>query len=121
MKFATAYYLVLIYATVILKPIIPVVQDALVHCFAEAYHIATVHAIKGNNHLEKELAGSGADADSNKTQKADKAEQAIHETAIDFAYDFLYPNFLKNHHSFSNELLSNVFIDFVNPPPRIVV
>jgi hypothetical protein len=45
MKFAIAYYLLLIYSTVILKPLIPVAEDALFHCFAEAYHIASVHAI----------------------------------------------------------------------------
>ena len=61
MKFAIAYYLLLIYATVILKPLIPVVEDVLIHCFAEAYHVATVHAKYGNNHLEKELANTNDD------------------------------------------------------------
>lgn len=100
---------------------IPVAEDTLVHCFAEAYHVATVHATEGNNHVEKEMAGSGADADSNKTQKTDKAEQTIHETATNFAYEFLYPNPLINYHPFFKVSLSNIFIAFINPPPRIVI
>ena len=72
MKFAIAYYLLLIYTTVILKPLIPVAEDALFHCFAEAYHVATVHAIYGNNHVDIALADDAKD-DSNKNQSASKA------------------------------------------------
>lgn len=118
MKFAAAYYLFLIYATVILKPLIPVAEDALGHCFAEAYHVATVHAIEGNDHVEKEMAASGSNDDSLKNQKA---EQTIHETAIDYTFNFLNPCPLIYTYPFINESLSNIYIPFVNPPPRIAI
>ncbi len=121
MKFAAAYYLFLIYTTVILKPLIPVAEDAVVHCFAEAYHVATVHAVEGNDHVEKEMAASGANDDSSKNQKIDKTEQTIHESAIDYTLSFLNPCPLIYSYPFINESLSNIYIAFVNPPPRIVV
>lgn len=68
MKFALAYYLLLLYAMVILKPLIPVVEDSIEHCFAEAYHIATVHAKYGSNHLEKEIANTN-DSNDNSNNK----------------------------------------------------
>ncbi len=120
MKFATAYYLLLIYATVILKPMIPVAEDVLVHCFAEAYHVATVHATQGSNHVEKDMAADAND-DSSKNQKADKAEQTIHETAIDYIFNFLNPHPVIYYHSIINDSLSNIFIAFVKPPPRILI
>jgi hypothetical protein len=119
MKFATAYYLLLIYATVMLKPLIPVAEDALFHCFAEAYHVATVHAIEGKNHVEKEMAASGADDTSSKKQQADKAEQSIHETTIDYTLSPLIPYPLICVYPFIKESIRNIYIDFINPPPRI--
>ena len=121
MKFATAYYLLLIYTTVILKPLIPVAEDALFHCFAEAYHVATVHAVEGKDHVEKEMAASGADEASPKKQQADKAEQPIHETTTDYILSPLTPYPLISVYPFINESIRNIYIDFINPPPRIVI
>ena len=121
MKFAAAYYLLLIYSTVILKPLIPVAEDALMHCFGEAWHIATVHAAEGSNHVEKEISASGANDDSSKNQKTDKTEQAIHETAINYALIPLNPCPSISDYAFLKESISNIYIDFINPPPRIVI
>ena len=56
MKFTTAYYLMLIYLTVICKPLIPVICDAVDHSFSDAIHIATIHAKYGNNHVALQIA-----------------------------------------------------------------
>lgn len=82
MKFALAYYLVLIYATVILNPIIPVAEDAVMHCFAEAYHVATVHAKYGNNHLEVALANDAKDDDSKNQTSTKYGEQSTVHISI---------------------------------------
>ncbi|HEX5155382.1 MAG TPA: hypothetical protein VFW07_28265 [Parafilimonas sp.] len=119
MKFATAYYLLLIYATVILKPLLPVAEDGLLHCFAEAYHVATVHATEGKDHVEKEMAAAGADDASSKKQKTDKAEQSIHETAIYYALSSLISSTSICSYPFTKESIRNIYIDFINPPPRI--
>jgi hypothetical protein len=55
MRFSLAYYLLLLYTTAIFKPLVPIISDAWGHAFAEAEHIATVHAKYGANHLEKQL------------------------------------------------------------------
>ncbi|MEP6512575.1 MAG: hypothetical protein ABJA79_01805 [Parafilimonas sp.] len=64
----------LLYLTVVFKPAIPIISDALSHTFADAIHIATVHAKYGNNHLEKELATEGFDNDNSKNQNTVKSE-----------------------------------------------
>lgn len=102
-----------------LKPLLPVAEDALFHCFAEAYHVATVHAVEGKDHVEKEMAAAGADEASSKKQQADKAEQSIHETATDYALSPLSPYPSMYLYPFIKESISNIYIDFINPPPRI--
>lgn len=74
MKFTTAYYLLLLYALLMLKPLIEITADALSHTFAEAYHIQTVHAKYGNNHVELALADTAADNDT-KNNSTKTAEQ----------------------------------------------
>ncbi len=76
MKFALAYYLLLLYSTVILKPLIPIAEDSVEHCFAEAYHIATVHAKYGNNHLEKEVADTNDSNNNSNTKNTLKEDDA---------------------------------------------
>ena len=49
-----------------LQPLIPIAEDAIEHCFAEAYHVATVHAKYGNNHVEIALADDAKDEDNSK-------------------------------------------------------
>src|SRR6476619_1477623 len=107
MKFATAYYLLLIYATVMLKPLIPVAEDALFHCFAEAYHVATVHVLEGKDHVEKEMAASGAEDATPKNQQSYKAEQPIHETRTDYTLRPLTPYPLISVYPFINESICN--------------
>ena len=104
-----------------LKPLIPVAEDVLFHCFAEAYHVVTVHANEGKDHVEKEMAASGADDTSSKKQQADKAEQPIHETRTDYTLRPLTPYPLISVYPFINESIRNIYIDFINPPPRIVI
>ena len=65
-----------LYVTVIFKPLIPIITDAFEHTFAEAIHIATVHAIYGENHLQKELSNT-ADSDRDKSQNTLKGENLI--------------------------------------------
>src|SRR4051794_35375252 len=93
MKFAIAYYLLLIYATVILKPLIPFAEDALVHCFAEAYHVATVHAVYGNNHIEKELAANSDNNEKNNKADINTDSTSVHVAVIEqlYSFEFIQP------------------------------
>ncbi len=83
MKFSIAYYLLLLYVTVMLKPLIPMLSDAWSHCFAEAEHIATVHAKFGANHVEKQLADSEKDANG-KSQDTTKTAEPV---PVHFSYN----------------------------------
>jgi hypothetical protein len=76
MRFSIAYYLLLVYLSVMLKPLMPLVTDAWNHAFAEANHIATVHAKYGEHHLEKELA-SDEQNDNNKSQNTAKTTEPV--------------------------------------------
>lgn len=73
MKFTLTYYLLLLYSMVILNPVIPIVSDAISHSFAEAAHVAKVHAKYGANHLQMELSGTASEKDQHKKNMDEQA------------------------------------------------
>lgn len=77
MKFLTAYCFLLLYTTLLLKPVLPVISDGLSHFFAEAKHLATVHAHHGDHHLDHELAEAGEDHGHEEHQSSLKAEDLM--------------------------------------------
>ncbi|MFT4152558.1 hypothetical protein [Parafilimonas sp.] len=121
MKFATAYYLLLIYSTVILKPVIPVVEDGLQHCFAEAYHIATVHARYGNNHLEKTIAEAGRESETSKGRHTAGSEETtqFHLFVAEYNYPYFQPEQFKKFPSVPVFKLPGAFVFDQTPPPKI--
>ncbi len=89
MKVTVAYYLILLYVTVMLKPMLPIVSDTLSHTFYEAIHIATVHAIFGSNHLEKELSDTAPDNAGSKHQNVNLEDQVPFHVSVDTSHDGL--------------------------------
>jgi hypothetical protein len=78
MRFPVAYYLLLLYLTVMLKPLMPLISDAWDHAFSESIHIATVHAKYGANHLQSVLADNASDNNSNgKNQNTVKSAEVM--------------------------------------------
>jgi hypothetical protein len=65
------------------------------------------------------MAASGADDASPKKQQADKAQQSIHETTTGYTLSLLTPHPLICVYPFIKESIRNIYIDFINPPPRI--
>lgn len=119
MKFTIAYYLLLIYATVILNPIIPLAEDSVMHCFAEAYHVATVHAKYGNNHLEKQEAGTSDESNSNtKNVLKEDNNTSVHIAVIEPAFDLDTRNIKSLRFIQPNTSLRNIFLNIVIPPPK---
>lgn len=55
MKSPAAYYLLLLYAFIVCKPLLPWLSDGLAHAFWERNHIATVHQHRGKSHVHNEL------------------------------------------------------------------
>ena len=118
MRVPIAYYLVLLYATVMFKPLIPIVNDTLSHIFSEAIHIATVHAIYGSNHLEKEL--SKEEKDSNKNQSTiNSAETSFaHIIAGEVEYKFIQCMPLNNYPASKPSTLNIITLSQAGPPPK---
>lgn len=120
MKFTTAYYLTLLYLSVLLNPLIPVISDALSHTFADAIHIATVHAKYGNNHLEVELANEAADDGNNKNPHNINSEESVsvHISVKECAYVFTLNAVNKQFFGRKLHTLNDIFISKQAPPPK---
>jgi hypothetical protein len=123
MKVPIAYYLVLLYVTVMFKPLIPVISDVLSHTFSEAIHIATVHAIYGSNHLEKELSNASPDNANNKHQNSTNGEDPVpvHVSAQEDVYGFYCTGPGKDYCSLKLYDLKAGFILKNYPPPQILL
>ena len=112
MRVPIAYYLMLLYVTVMFKPLVPIVSDALSHTFSEAIHIATVHAIYGSNHLEKELSNTSSDNANNKHQNSVNTEDPVplHVSTHECIYDFCFTGTGKDYCSLNLYKLKSCFI-----------
>lgn len=80
MKSPAAYYLLLLYCTLMVRCAAPVALDALSHLFNEEAHIATVHAVYGSHHLQTEVAGAVSDTGSGKHTNAQQDEPTVVHT-----------------------------------------
>ncbi len=49
------YHLVIIYALAVIRPILPVINDALAHLFFEHHQLETVHHSHGHQHVQSEM------------------------------------------------------------------
>lgn len=123
MKFATAYYLLLIYLTVMLQPLIPIAEDAISHCFAEAYHVATVHAKYGNNHVEIALADDAKDEDNSKNTAAPKAgeQSTVHLFVKELAVQKFENDQPKEKFFYTSDKPCSIYILKNIPPPKFLI
>ena len=80
MKHPAAYYLLLLYCTLMVRCAMPVACDALSHLFNEEAHIATVHAVYGSHHLQAEVAGAASDTQSSKHTNSGQDEPTVVHT-----------------------------------------
>lgn len=120
MKSPAAYYLLLLYMAVMLKPLLPVVSDFWSHEFNGLEHISLVHAKYGNQHLQKELADSSAGNESNKNQNTVKFEDQVsfHIAQQVVKYNFLLKINDLPYPKFSHEKLLFVPLTIQGPPPK---
>ena len=66
MRVKIAWLLILAYALVLVKPVMPVIADAAAHAMWESRHIATVHEEHGKFHLHYEVLQSNAGSEKEK-------------------------------------------------------
>ena len=77
MKSDIAYYLLLLYITVIVHPLLPIVHDGWEHEFNETEHLSHVRSYNGIDHLEKELKNTNSEGATNKNQNSLRAEDQV--------------------------------------------
>jgi hypothetical protein len=117
MRFTSAYYMLILYVTVMFKPFIPIIKDFLSHTFAEAIHVATVHATYGSNHLQKELSKESTANDHPNTLNTEEAVM-VHVITNELSYNFSLGKLPKTYPFNKPHTLTNVFISKVGPPPK---
>ena len=117
MRHTTAYFLFLIYTTILLGQVVPILSDALSHTFAKAIHIATVHARYGSNHLGKELENTNQNSNKNNSTKSTESFE-VHILAEETIYNFYQEENVTDFISCNVQNLPAVFISTTSPPPK---
>ena len=109
----------LIYTTVMLKPLMPIASDCYAHAFNGMSHIATVHAQFGSNHLQKEM----EDMTKGDSGKAGNVTKNITEVpvqvVIDEVVDINFPNNASlDYFSFFLHFFPVSYLALLGPPPK---
>ena len=118
MKYATAYYLFLLYCTVLLRCAIPVACDVLSHIFNEEEHLATIHALYGNNHLQKEVATSENDNTKNQNSIKYEDQMPVHLSVEKFSLAYLVKSISKFFSPFVLLKIPDIHLRKPFQPPR---
>lgn len=100
------------------KPLIPIIKDKISHTFAEAIHIATVHAIYGSNHLQKEVSQASGETNNNHQSVNTEETVPVHLIANELR---LYVNLIRFSRLYridKHYTITPVYISKVGPPPK---
>jgi hypothetical protein len=117
-----AYYLLILYATVMFKPLIPIITDAWEHEFNEVAHLSLVHEKYGSHHVEKELAGNSQDDDHGKNPNSLKSEDQVpfHLGIEEYNSHASSSTFDKQFMLIKHTILLSVCINRKGPPPKFI-
>jgi hypothetical protein len=118
MRLPISYYLLLLYTITTFRPLIPIARNAFEHTFSKAIHLATVHAIYGSNHLQKEIANDVPD--NNKQQSNTTGENQLQPHIAANTGLFKYFAYLINIHFFISKFfrLKPGFGSMFTQPPK---
>lgn len=119
MRSPTAYYLLLLYVSVMIKPLVPFIQDTWSHQFNEIEHLSCVHAKYGNNHLQKEL-GAEPDNDKSKSQNSLRSEDQVsfHVATPGFNNNLKVNKLRISYHRFKPHKLPFICVSLQGQPPN---
>ena len=121
MKKITLYIVLISYSMLLLKPVLPLVNDWIAHVFFYAHHMATMHYENGKYHVHYEMAKDAKEEKSDKNNTASKKENEVTEHMISL---FVQPGLSLN--SLINKFFlpvtpavisGNVQVNY--PPPRV--
>ena len=112
----------LLYLTVIFKPLIPIINDVWEHQFNEIEHVATVHEKYGSHHVDKELADKSHDDDHCPNPNTLKSEDQVpfHTLANEYKSTFISDASDKHFSLFT--FIEPLFISIAlkGPPPKFI-
>ena len=122
MKSDIAYYLLILYATVMFKPLIPIITDAWEHEFNEVQHLSLVHEKYGSHHVEKELAGNSHDDDHGQNPNTLKSEDQVpfHLGVGEYNSPASSTTFEKQFMLIKHSIFVSVSISQKGPPPKFI-
>ncbi len=118
MRYTSAYYLLLLYCLGMFNQWVPIAGDALSHIFAEAIHLATVHAKYGNHHLQKELEASAPDNGKNHNAITPEPNYTAHVCTNGCRYDFYSAVQYKNYPFLATPDIEDIIVCTQSPPPK---
>jgi len=100
------------------KPLIPIIKDKISHTFAEAIHIATVHAMYGSNHLQKEVSQASGETNNNHQSVNTEETVPVHLMAKELCLDINLIRFSRLYLTDRHYTITPVYISKVGPPPK---
>ena len=121
MRFSIAYYLLLLYTVVMFKPLVPAICNAWDHAFAEARHIASVHAKYGTHHLEKQLAATEENGNAKNEANIKSTDPAPAHYPVNIYAINAVEKLAENKHSLSfKHNLASAPSSIIVPPPDLL-
>lgn len=121
MRFSVAYYLLLLYCTMMVRCAIPAMCDELSHLFNEEKHIATIHAVYGSHHLQKEEAAVSQNNSSKHTSNFQQDEpNPVHTHTQNYSCLSTSINIRITRYLISQSLLPDITLAGITQPPEIL-
>ena len=120
-----SYFLLCIYATIMIKPIMPTIVDVFAHVFNYSEHMATVHFENGKYHVHYDYIAAAK----NRTQEDSTTNSLVKKVFLTYEHTILStltPLFFEENSSsfqfhFTPQLLNILFQQDLRPPITIVV
>ena len=123
MRHSIAYYLLILYVSFLVRPLLPFVTDFLDHEFSETIHLSTIHAKYGSNHLDKEIASKSGDnktdTNHNNNNSVDPIPSYINEKESFINHYFGYSS--PHQFNFTHQKISCIPIKIQERPPQYFI
>ena len=111
------YTLVCIYSFALIRPITPIVNDAIAHVFFKMEHLATVHFENGKYHVHSELQKAAENTDSKGSTVSIFETLADHLKNDNLSF-IIYRNVISSVTFLSINFPVDIHIQFPTPPPQ---
>ncbi len=119
MKKALSYLLLVSYAIILLKPVLPYVTDFIAHAFYKYEHIATVHKENGKTHLHYELQKASEESGTDKTNLPIKAATEVSPHVFtNMLYSFAVVKISQQHFPINTLFSPSIAMAGDFPPPK---